>query len=197
MKMNEVSAGILAGGLSSRMGTNKSFLKHGDATILTRLIKECEEFQKIYLSVGDEEPYREFGCILVKDELQKFGPLEGIYQVLKASQTDYVFVLATDMPEVTKAFLKEMTEALHDEKCFVAKTKGYMHPLCGIYHKSIIPELERMRRENIRKVRLLFENTGIRYYDVDDDRLLTNVNTPEQYQKWEEEHRYKCKKETE
>jgi len=187
MQMKEMTAAILVGGVSRRMGTNKSFLEHGEFTMLSRLIKECEEFQEVLLSVGESAPYEELGCRVVKDELIKYGPIEGIYQILRGAKTDYVFILATDMPEVSKAFMNEMVQALNGEICLVARTGDHTHPLCAIYHKDAIPVLERMRRENIHRAQLLIRELNANCYDVKNEKSVINVNTPEEYHAWKKD----------
>jgi len=189
MNMKEMTAGILAGGLSRRMGTDKSFLEHGDMTMLTHLITECSAFKEIILSTAKIEPYKALGCKIALDELEQFGPMEGIYQILRHSTTDVVFIMATDMPEITASFMEEMIQAYQGESCMVVRAGGRIHPLCGIYHRSLLPELKRLRKEGLGKMQLFVKSIPATYYDLSDDDVVTNVNTPQEYQTWKKEHK--------
>ncbi len=62
------SAVILAGGKSSRMGSNKALLEFGDETLIERLSRLLKEgFDEILISANDPEPYRFLGSPIVRD----------------------------------------------------------------------------------------------------------------------------------
>ena len=77
MKM-KIAAGVLAGGRSTRMGKNKASLEWKGETFLERVLSVCRDFPEIYVSVDKKEKYVSCGAVLVEDEKQGFGPLEGI-----------------------------------------------------------------------------------------------------------------------
>jgi molybdopterin-guanine dinucleotide biosynthesis protein A len=184
MKMEEMTAGILAGGMSSRMGQNKSFLKMGETTLLEHLIMVCGDFHEVILSANDVVRYAPYGKRIVADELQQTGPLEGVYQILSAAQTDKVLILATDMPGMTKAFLQNLCEASGMEDCLIVREEGQLHPLCGIYDRSALDGIVKMREHGERKMRLLFDRVKTAYYDVPVRKELENINTPKEYEQW-------------
>jgi molybdopterin-guanine dinucleotide biosynthesis protein A len=186
MNTAQMTAGILAGGMSSRMGKNKSFLKIGETTLIEHLIMVCEDFREVIISANDVQRYAPYGKRVVADELQQTGPLEGVYQLLMAAQTDKVLILATDMPGMTKAFLEELCEAAGEEDCLIVREEGRLHPLCGIYDRSALDEVARMREKNEHKMRLLFDRVRTKYYDVAVRKELENINTPQEYERYKE-----------
>ncbi len=134
--MVKTAAGILAGGKSSRMGKNKASLTWNGDTFLHTLIDACRDFPEIYVSVDDREKYRDLSCTLVEDEEKEYGPLEGIYQVLKQMDAPYAVMLATDMPMISREFLKALVSNITgEEDCLVLRREGRPQPLCSVYAK--------------------------------------------------------------
>ncbi|MGI6007838.1 MAG: molybdenum cofactor guanylyltransferase [Ruminococcus sp.] len=181
-----VSAGILAGGKSSRMGENKARLVLGDLTFLERAVSACRCFPSLRISVDDVSRYQDLSWPMVEDELKEFGPVEGIYQLLKMSETPYVLVIAADMPFLKEDFLLGLADYVTGkEDCVVLTLNGKVQPLCSIYGKSILPVLEEMRKNQEHKVRLLYTRTKVRYVDAamlgDGEKMLKNINTRDEY----------------
>ena len=185
--MVKTAAGILAGGKSSRMGKNKASLTWNGDTFLHTLIDACRDFPEIYVSVDDREKYRDLSCTLVEDEEKEYGPLEGIYQVLKQMDAPYAVMLATDMPMISREFLKALVSNITgEEDCLVLRREGRPQPLCSVYAKSILPVVEHMRRNREHKPGLLFQRVNTRYLDLEElgfgEAVIANVNTPEEYE---------------
>src|SRR6187399_1903646 len=83
---------ILAGGLSRRMGRNKSRLRLGRRTLLGHIRAEAKK--------------RGFAVrVICRDVVPRCGPLGGIYTALKSTRADAVMFLACDMPFVTAELL--------------------------------------------------------------------------------------------
>lgn len=184
----EISAGILSGGKSSRMGTNKAYLSVGSETFLKHTIRILNFCPDIQVSVDDANKYPDIPLPLVEDEKPEYGPVEGIYQLLRHVYNPACFILAADMPLMDTSLLLAMKAALgKNDDCLIVCDKEHLHPLCGIYKKTILPVLYDMRREEIHKIRPLFSRVKTRYADVRDlgfsSRLLTNVNTMQEYLK--------------
>jgi len=81
-----VSAFILAGGLSMRMGTDKALLQMDGITLLERAIGKTHAITDTVKVVGSRERYNAFGAAIVEDEFDQCGPLAGIHAALGASQ---------------------------------------------------------------------------------------------------------------
>jgi molybdopterin-guanine dinucleotide biosynthesis protein A len=79
---------ILAGGLSERMGRDKSRLRLGKRTMLARIRAEA---RKTALRVR----------VIRRDRVQRCGPLGGIYTALESTKADTILFLACDMPFVS------------------------------------------------------------------------------------------------
>src|SRR2546426_12231815 len=90
---------ILAGGLSRRMGGDKSRLRLGRRTLLGHIRAEAK---KLGLPVR----------VIRRDAVPRCGPLGGVYTALKSARADAVMFLACDMPFVTAALLRAMHRRL-------------------------------------------------------------------------------------
>ncbi len=192
-----VSAGILAGGNSSRMGTNKALLESRGETFLTHIQKQCAFLPETILSLRRENRIPDVSVPWVLDEKENYGPLEGIYQLLKAARNDFVLVLAADMQCLDPSFLKAFLARLKPEDdCMVLKSREGLEPLCSVYSKSVLPVLEQMREQDIRRPRMLFDRVNTHFVTAEDlglteDRLsylVSNINTPEDYRNYLKNH---------
>ncbi len=110
---------ILAGGLSTRMGRDKSRIKLGDATLLAR-IRAVAENSSIALTGyanarnGKLQPRVR---VLRKDAIPRCGPLGGIITALRSTRARAVLFLACDMPLITPLLLRRLFRASADGKC--------------------------------------------------------------------------------
>lgn len=188
MDKTQMSAGILAGGRSFRMGENKAHLAYQGKTFLERVISACEDFGEIIISVDDAGKYPGVKYPLYEDELQEFGPIEGIFQLLVHASNDYVLILATDMPQIDKKLLHQMAEQISGtEDCLVLKSRGKMQPMCSIYKKTVLPVLKEMREAGEHKVGLLFSRVDTHFIELEEtdctQDAIGNINTQEEYRR--------------
>lgn len=213
-----MTAGILAGGKSARMGENKAFLSWKGTTFLEHILKQVKEFSQVLISVADREqltvpvieggnqPERKISVfsmdeelmpILVEDEKKEYGPLEGLYQLLRHAKYPWVFIAATDMPLLNQNLIKEllMVDRENVQAVIIRENpeqgggqsmSGKVHPLCGLYHVSCMPALEKLFAAEQHSMRSLLSCIRVKYISTEelhvDARILTNVNAPSEYQ---------------
>jgi len=85
MANSGISVFVLAGGRSSRMGSDKALLTYGSHTLLERALRIASECGKIYI-VGARDRYANFGET-IEDIYPGCGPLGGIHAALRATTT--------------------------------------------------------------------------------------------------------------
>ncbi len=184
------SAGILAGGNSSRMGSNKVLLDRHGITFLSHIQKQCAFLPETIISLGRGNQIPGLRANCVWDEKDQFGPLEGIYQLLRAAKHEYVLILAADMQGLNQCFLKRFLRQFTPEfDCMILKSVNGPEPLCGVYSKAVLPILEEMRRQDMRRPRSLFDCVKTRYVTAFDLNMteetlgdfINNINTPDDY----------------
>lgn len=118
-KNTSISALVLAGGLSRRMGGQNKGLKtiNGKPMIAYSLDKLSAITDEIYISANDHiEDYQQFSYPIVSDILSgSLGPLAGIHAGLNAASTQLMLVTACDCPflniELYHRLIAQMTEA--------------------------------------------------------------------------------------
>lgn len=171
------------------MGTSKAMLRFGTLTFIERMLREFSDYRDVIVSAASSQQQLPGGIHkehLVFDEIEAAGPLEGIRQVLKRAENEYVFICAVDMPFLTVNMVEYLQEFIcSDYDCYVAEDLTTLHPLCGLYSKKMLPVIEELLSRNQRKIKLLFDRCPTKYVPLKyNPKLLQeviNVNTLEEY----------------
>src|SRR5947208_376130 len=123
---------LLAGGRSTRMGTPKRDLKVGSGTLLEWLIARLAPSFADTLVCGASAPR---GARAVADLRSDGGPLAGVEAGLRAARTDFVFVLACDMPRASARLAELLIERCAGHDAAVPRT-ALAQPLCAVYTRA-------------------------------------------------------------
>src|SRR5579871_4908863 len=100
-----LAAFILAGGKSSRMGSDKAFLEFEGRTLLARALALARSITSDVRIVGQQEKFAHFAPT-VADIFPDRGPLAGIHAALCSSEADLNLILAVDTPYLSWALLR-------------------------------------------------------------------------------------------
>ena len=132
-----LSAVILAGGESRRMGRDKAWLEMGGQPLIRRALSTVRDagIQGIVISGRAGADYSSLGCPVLFDLEPGCGPLGGIERALSAATAPLVLVLAVDLPGVTAAFLRKLAAHCDPLTGAVPKLRGEIEPLAAIYPK--------------------------------------------------------------
>ncbi|MGV2964356.1 molybdenum cofactor guanylyltransferase [Paenibacillus sp. FSL H8-0317] len=197
MNTREWTGIILAGGLSSRMGTNKAMLELNGSLVLQHVTKAMRPaVSRIIVAAGPNvTTYGAMGYDCVQDHYPGKGPLAGLHAALEASDTDWNLVCACDMPLLQTSFfdgIKKLVESHNSYSAIVPRVDGHVHPLAGAYHIRVLPDLEqRLIQDHLRVMRWL-EEIGCCYVEAEElERAgvhqvamqMSNMNTPEEYER--------------
>lgn len=181
--LKSVSAIILAGGRSSRMGTSKAELRLGGDTLLEYQVKKVRALgiEDVVLS-GYQKPVE--GARPAADIYPGRGPLSGIHAGLLAAANPHCLVLSVDAPLVPQDTLLSLigyhTEA--GRPITILTHNGKKEPLIGVYDRSLSAEAEDILKTDSTSVRVLFDRVGAAAFEYGgDEALLFNCNTPEEY----------------
>lgn len=191
--MEVITGFILAGGKSSRMGTEKALLSIRGKTLIDHAIAQAHAICQDILIVGPKETFSAYGRI-VKDVFPDCGPLGGIHAALKRSQTDLNFMVGVDTPFISKEFLGHLAAEAGKNKALVTlpRTKAGLQPLCAIYRKDFMPIAEKALRDGRLKLDALFHPATTHVIDLEHDEmrqrgftaeLFDNLNTREDYER--------------
>ena len=143
MKIKEVTAIILAGGKSSRMGRNKAFIKLKGKTFIEKIIATLKSiFDEVIIVTNEIEKLKGLKVRVVKDIVPNRGPLSGIHSGLVNSKTPINFVVACDMPFLNPVVINQMVRIANGYDAVVAGSNGRLETLCAVYNNKLIPLLE-------------------------------------------------------
>jgi molybdopterin-guanine dinucleotide biosynthesis protein A len=188
-KLSGITAVVLAGGKSRRMGRDKRFLDIGGVTLLKRVLGALEPiFSEILLIVAEPDPALEaLEHTLVMDLIPGCASLGGVYAGLAFARHPRVFVAACDMPMLNAKLIRHLSTMDPQADIVMARLATGLQPTHAVYSKACLPYLERMAKaENLKlqeiagqpdlRVRVLSEHDA---RNTDPDLLsFFNVNTP-------------------
>jgi molybdopterin-guanine dinucleotide biosynthesis protein A len=133
-----ISAVLLAGGESRRMGQDKATLVlHGKALweIQLDLLRELQP-REIFLSARTDPVWRSSDVDFVPDQPPSRGPLSGLAATLSRIRTDHLLILAIDMPLMSEDFLRSLCDAIKPARGVVPVIGNRVEPLAAIYPKG-------------------------------------------------------------
>lgn len=180
-----ISALILAGGKSSRMGTCKAELPWHGTTLV--------DFQASKLrSLGIDDivisGYAKAisGTRRVPDAYESKGPLGGIHAGLLAAKHEHCLVISVDAPFIPESVLTALINEHRDKSNAVTVLGhgGEIEPLIGMYEKRLSSVCEEILKTERTSVRELYKLVPLSVLDYDGNAaLLFDCDTPEDYQK--------------
>lgn len=185
MKIENVTAIVLAGGKSSRMGIDKTLLPINRHPFIQHIVKQLEDcFDEIILSTT-EDKQNNFSFLPVKivtDEKTNIGPLMGIISSLNASSNDVNFITACDIPEIDINLIKKMLKHIENHDAVVPQYPNkYIEPIFAIYKKNVQREILKAIDSEIFKIRYVLNQINTFYLPLEKNDTLFNLNTRDQY----------------
>jgi molybdopterin-guanine dinucleotide biosynthesis protein A len=133
-----ISAVVLAGGESRRMGRDKAtFLFRGRPLweIQFDLLRALQP-EEIFVSARTDPPWRPSGVQFVSDEPPSRGPLSGLSATLARISTDHLLALAIDMPLMTENYLRLICNLVEPGRGVLPMIGNRAEPLVAIYPKG-------------------------------------------------------------
>jgi molybdopterin-guanine dinucleotide biosynthesis protein A len=180
----EVTGIILAGGKSSRMGTDKGLQELCGKPLISYTIKVLSELCNSIIISTSSDAYQSFGYKTVADEIPGIGPMGGIYTALKQSNTEKNLLLSCDLPFVSMELLSFILKNSEGYQVTVPwEGNHHYEPLCGFYHLSVLEQIQGFIEENNYKLPDLFKEIAInrlvinKELDFYTEELFLNVNS--------------------
>ncbi|MGF1590890.1 MAG: molybdenum cofactor guanylyltransferase [Pleurocapsa sp.] len=190
---SQISAIVLAGGESSRMGRDKALLTWGGNTLLNHICliaSECAA--QTYVVTPWIEKYLDVvpsSCQLVREKLildsQSNIPLIGFIQGMQLVKTEWVLLLACDLPYLSSSQVKQWSLALATvlptEIALLPRNAKGWEPLCGFYRRSSLASLVAYFEHGGQSFQSWLAMHPVQELSVSDRRCLFNCNTPEDW----------------
>jgi molybdopterin-guanine dinucleotide biosynthesis protein A len=181
-KIAPIKGLVLAGGKSTRMGTDKGTLKFYGKNQRDVTIDLLEKNHlKTYLSVREEQ---EIGIEhKITDKFIGLGPFGAICSAFQENPNIAWFVLATDLPFVNDEVVQLLLKNRNPSKVATTikgKGKEFPEPLITIWEPKSYPILLNYLAQGYSCPRKVLINSDIEIIEVDDN-LIRNINTPEEF----------------
>ncbi|WP_373060323.1 molybdenum cofactor guanylyltransferase [Zunongwangia sp. H14] len=180
---NTISAFVLCGGKSSRMGTEKGLISYKGSSFIEWSIKAIEPFTSNIKLVTGNKDYEQFPYPLLKDDIEEKGPAGAIFTALKTNTSDWNLFLSCDMPGILPWIIEYLiTNADPQASVSFLNEAGRDYPLAGLYHQKCLPVFsEAIKEGNLRLMKIL-EKVDFKRVEMpaSQKRFLNNVNTKEE-----------------
>jgi molybdenum cofactor guanylyltransferase len=135
-EINKANAYIMAGGKSSRMGTDKGLLLIEGKAMVQYVIEQLQPIFSKVVIVSNNREYEKFGLKVIPDLIKDIGPAGGIYTALKHSDSQLNFIVSCDMPLITKEAIEFIFKTRKQSQIVLLKNQGNLEPLFGLYAKD-------------------------------------------------------------
>ena len=186
--MDQIEAFILAGGASSRMGTDKARLFLEGKTFIERLSQTLGDFASRVVVVGQYS--EDLSLESVSDIHPKWGALGGIETALTNCETEWAFVIACDLPFVTTDLCSRLSNFRQSHDAVVPIQEDLIpQPLCAFYKvRPCLAQVTELIKRRLRRPLDLLQSVNTKwvpYAEIEDlsgsQNFFVNINTPEDY----------------
>lgn len=171
---------ILAGGKSSRMGTDKGLLFFDEKMFIQHIIDSITPLVSEICIVSSNPEYDQFGHNRVEDIIKNSGPIGGIHAGLSSSETEYSLILSCDVPLVTSELLKKLLTKENIEFDIVQfETNGNTIPLIALFKKQCRKKCQELLDQGEKRLRKLVSELHTRTISLPKEEhiLVSNINT--------------------
>ena len=183
--MFDIPCVLFAGGKSSRMGEDKALLPFGSFSTLTEYqhTRLSKIFKNLFISCKNSSKFS-FSAEFILDDanVSVYAPTSGFIASFKKLQTDRFFAISVDTPFIGLEEIRQLIEAdLPHNDATIAKTSLGTHPLCGIYHASLLDSFLEMQKENNHKLGYLLKQANTSYVTFENENAFLNLNHSHEY----------------
>lgn len=187
MHEGPISAFVLAGGQSKRMGTDKALIEFNGRSLLAGALELTRSITPNVVIVGDPAKYSSFAPV-IEDIFPNCGPLGGIHTALRSSRSDLSLIVAVDNPFLLPAFLQFLVRKAMGSAAVVTVPRDMQgwQPLCAVYRCEFADIAEKSLRNCRYKIDALFDPARTQVITEDELQMagfpmtmFRNFNTPQ------------------
>ncbi len=184
-KKEILTGGVMAGGKSSRMGTDKGLQIFRGKHLFNYPVETLKPFCKEILISSNNLSYHHFNYTLVKDIVYDCGPIGGLLSLLIKMKNEKLLLIACDMPFVSSETIKRLLDGISDAECIIPVIGEKIEPLCAVYSKSLIQIIEKqIETGDFSLHKLIFDSSHKLIHFEDDIPDFLNINTPEEFNRY-------------
>jgi len=188
-RIDGITAVILAGGTSSRMGSNKALLTVDGAPLIEGIYRTLARlFREVILVTNTPGEYTFLPCPMVGDRYPGAGPMAGLHAGLLASREDRIFLTACDTPFLSPDVIRMICAVDGEYDAVVPVGPGGKEPLQALYRRRCLAMVEQALEQGDGKLLNLLDRLRTRLVTPEELAVIPdaavsfcNVNTPEEY----------------
>jgi molybdenum cofactor guanylyltransferase len=189
--MPDLTVAILAGGKSSRMGTDKAFVSVLGRPLIEHVLAQVAGLGDETLIVTNRpEAYADLGVALFSDLLPDKGALGGLYTALHSASRAHVLCIACDMPFVSRPLVEHLAGLRAEADVVVPRIRGEVEPFRAVYARACLGPVAAALQAGKMRMISFYPQVRVRYVDEAeltrfDPQLISffNVNTPQELER--------------
>jgi molybdenum cofactor guanylyltransferase len=170
-----LSAAVLAGGSSTRMGRDKALIEVDGRPLALHVADRLRACSDDVFVVAK----RDLGFPVVIDRFDVDTPLAGVATALRAATHRLVFVCGCDMPLVDPDLIRDLAARAEEHLAVVPQSDGKLQSLHAVWSVDALPDVEACLLAGERSVRAVLERVGALTVEVE-GASFRNINTPEE-----------------
>ena len=185
--LSDITGVILAGGKSSRFGSNKALAMVDGKPLIQHVADLISSlFAESLLVTNTPAEYEFLSLPMTHDRYRDSGPLAGIHAALLKIRTPRAFVVACDMPNLSQELIQYICNINGQEyDVIIPSPENGQEPLFGIYHKKSLAVIESYLQQKDFKIISLLEDLQVRRVSEQEILSITgnlgcfkNINRP-------------------
>jgi len=182
----ELNGIIIAGGQSTRMGSDKGLMSFRGQALVSYSINILKAYCSDIIICTNNDEYHGFGYTLCGDNYPGIGPLGGLEAGLKKSSYMHHLVLPCDVPFINSIFLESLLTNVKNCNAVVpVHSNGMAEPLCAYYHSGVYKTIHNQIKNKDYKMQHFIRQVNACYLDMDktskriDPAIFRNFNHPD------------------
>jgi molybdopterin-guanine dinucleotide biosynthesis protein A len=186
IKIKNTNGYILAGGKSSRMGTDKGLLLFEGKPMIQYVIEQMQPIFDKLVIVSNNPEYEKFGLEVIPDLIKDIGPAGGIYTALHHSEAKMNFMVSCDMPFVTQEAIAFIVKNAVENQIVLLENQGKLEPLFGLYAKDCEAVWLQLIQQKTIKLQDMVSYFKLKIIPIENNEIFTasffkNINTKEDF----------------
>ena len=184
-----VAGYVLAGGNSTRMGTDKALLQIDGIALAQQTARLVESVVGNATLVGAPGKYARLGFAVIPDRRPGNGPLGGMEAALLHTGCEWNLIVACDMASLAGDFLQGLCAAAQalpdDADCVVPVGPDQRaQPLSALYRRRCVTAVSLALDAGVRRVTALIATLKTKTWQATDTLMFQNINTPEEWNRY-------------
>ena len=186
--IKDVTGIILAGGKSSRFGSNKAFVEISGIPLIERISLLMRSiFEQVILISNTPDEYSFLNLPIHADHIPGLGPIGGIYTGLDIISNHSGFFVACDMPFINPELIRYMVDIKDEFDAVIPRVSRFVEPLHSIYGRTCLNQIKKLIESGIYQTFRSYQKLNIRYVEEEEIRAIDpelksflNINKPDE-----------------